>query len=68
MKRQMLKKIANIACVLAVAIAPVASEYCRFIFFQPEEPEGLAEFAKSKKHQAERVEDLRDTVVEKFFG
>ena len=50
MKRQMLKKIANIACVVAVAIAPVASEYCRFIFFQPEEPEGLAEFAKSKKH------------------
>lgn len=35
-------------CALAVMAAPVASEICRFVFYQPEEPEGLKAFAEKQ--------------------
>ena len=36
-----LKKYGAIICMIAVAVAPMASEFCRVKYYQPKEPEGL---------------------------
>ena len=33
---------------MAVFAAPVASEYCHVLFYQPKEPEGFKEFLKKE--------------------
>ncbi len=35
-------------CALTLMVAPSASKVCKFILYQPAEPEGFAEFAKRK--------------------
>ncbi|MBO5488656.1 MAG: cyclic lactone autoinducer peptide [Eubacterium sp.] len=45
----MFKKISKAICSVALLFAPVTLAYCRFFFFQPEEPEGLQEFLKKDK-------------------
>lgn len=42
-------KAANILCSLAILAAPLAERACRTIFYEPEQPEGLADFVRSKK-------------------
>lgn len=34
---------------MAVFAAPVASEYCHVLFYQPKEPEGFKEFLKKEQ-------------------
>ncbi len=42
--RNFMHKAANLICALAVVIAPVATQHCKFYFYEDKEPEGLAEF------------------------
>ena len=37
-------KAANVLCALAAVVAPVAGRACRVIFYEPKQPEGLADF------------------------
>lgn len=39
--KKFLKKYGAIICMIAVAVAPMASEFCRVKYYQPKEPEGL---------------------------
>lgn len=32
-------------CAMAMAISPLISEFCRSRYYQPQEPDGFAEFA-----------------------
>ena len=43
-----MKKICNVLVAMAILVAPTASEYCRFVFFEEKEPEGLVDFGKKK--------------------
>ena len=38
-----------IQLTMAVFAAPVASEYCHVLFYQPKEPEGFKEFLKKEQ-------------------
>lgn len=49
MNLRFVKRIARIFCSLAVLVAPIASEYCRGLFYQPEEPEMMSEFLSDKR-------------------
>jgi cyclic lactone autoinducer peptide len=35
-------------CAVALAVAPLASEACKMKYYQPEEPEGLRDFAMKR--------------------
>ena len=41
LNEKFLKKYGAIICMIAVAVAPMASEFCRVKYYQPKEPEGL---------------------------
>jgi len=45
--RKTLLYIGQALVALAIIAAPVASDICKITWYQPEEPEGLKEFAKS---------------------
>ncbi len=45
-KKLVTRKIGNVVCALVMMIAPVVSGYCRSLFYQPEEPEGLEKYTK----------------------
>jgi len=36
-------------CALALMVAPMTSSACRWLFYQPEEPEGLDAFVNKMK-------------------
>ena len=42
--KKLIQKICKGICTMAVFAAPVASEYCHVLFYQPKEPEGFKEF------------------------
>ena len=47
--KNFLLKAANILCSLAILAAPLAERACRTIFYEPEQPEGLADFVRNNK-------------------
>ena len=49
MRKDMIKKLCNVMMAFVLMIAPVASGYCRSLFYEEKEPEGLQEFAKKCK-------------------
>ena len=46
MKKLVLRRVAECLCTLAVLAAPVASEFCRALFCQERDPDGMEEFVK----------------------
>ncbi len=47
--KKWLVKHGNAICAVAVSLASLSSLCCRGHWYQPEEPEGLKEFAKKEK-------------------
>lgn len=45
----LIKKYTKQLCSLALLAAPLAARTCRTIFYEPKEPEGLAQFADECK-------------------
>lgn len=41
MKQKMMRIMRKVIMMLAVAIAPVASGYCRTVFYEEKKPEGV---------------------------
>lgn len=50
--KRFVKKYGAVICSAAILVAPAASEYCRFLLYEPEAPEGLDEFIKNNKISA----------------
>jgi len=48
--RKTLLYIGQALVALAIIAAPVASDICKITWYQPEEPEGLKEFANHTKN------------------
>lgn len=48
MKKLVLRRVAECLCTLAVLAAPVASEFCRALFYQERDPDGMEEFVKKR--------------------
>lgn len=46
---KLITKYGSQLCVLVAIASPVISQCCRFLWYQPEEPEDLAAFAKKQK-------------------
>jgi minor extracellular protease Epr len=44
-----LKRLGNILCAIAIMFAPVASGYCRGLFFQEQDPERLNELSMKRR-------------------
>lgn len=49
--KKLIQKICKGICTMAVFAAPVASEYCHVLFYQPKEPEGFKEFLKKEQKE-----------------
>lgn len=47
--KRMMEKYGTQLCCLAIAVAPIAATGCRGLYYQPKEPEGLAEFVRAGK-------------------
>ena len=54
--RKIVKRHGVQLCALARATAVVAKGPCKVLYHQPQEPEGLQEFASGKMHR-EKAED-----------
>ena len=44
MKKSLLRHIAKCLCTLAVMAAPIATQYCRGVFYQEKEPDGIKNY------------------------
>lgn len=49
-KRQSIKKMVEAICMMAIAIVPAASGYCRGLFYEEQEPDGYEEFLHKYSH------------------
>ena len=49
MKAGLMAKFAGLMCLVATAIAPLISENCFGLWYQPNEPEGFANFIKTSR-------------------
>ena len=49
--KKLIQKICKGICTMAVFAAPVASEYCHVLFYQPKDPEGFYEFLKKEQYK-----------------
>lgn len=45
------KRVGKVLCNMALHFAPLASNFCWGMYYQPKEPEGLKEFAKKTKER-----------------
>lgn len=49
MKAGLMAKFAGLMCLVATAITPLISEGCSGLWYQPDEPEGFANFIKTSR-------------------
>ena len=52
-KDRIIRLICNMLVSIAILLAPIISDSCRIIWYQPEEPEGFKDFVNNLKRNKE---------------